>query len=219
MPLLPFDTWAMLAIAIYITILGFSINKRTFNQLINISGLSFRVGFAIAALSFFWSLKVGIYKGLEVHFLLTTALTLTMGWRMSMLICAIILALLCTLGVESWQDIGYIGLLKGVFPIVFAYFVYAVSYHRLPRHFAIYVFVCSFLAGALALVLHLCLNSLLLGWMGVHEWSNIINDYLVVAALMWFPEALLNGMAMTLLVVYRPDWVYTFYDEQYLDGN
>lgn len=219
MLLLPFDIWAMTAIIIYVVILGYSVDKRTLHQLIHIPGLSFRVGFTIAAISFFWSVKVGIFQGLEVHFLLTTALTLTMGWRMSMLISAISLVLLCLLGVEEWQEFGYIGILNSAIPILFAYSIYAISYHRLPRHFAVYVFVCSFLAGALSLVLHLCLNSALFGMMGVYEWSNIFNDYLVVAALMWFPEGLLNGMAMTLLIVYRPDWVYTFYDEQYLDKN
>lgn len=219
MPLLPFDYWAILAIVCYVLILGFAINKRTIHQLLYIPGLSFRAGFAIAVLSCFWSLKVGIFQGLEVHFLLTTALTLTMGWRMSMLIATAALLLLCTLGIESWQEFGYIGILNAAIPILFSYLIYAISYHRLPRHFAIYVFVCSFLAGALSLVLHLCLNSLLFGIFDVYSWNNIMNDYLIVAALMWFPEALLNGMAMTLLIVYRPDWVYTFYDEQYLDKN
>lgn len=216
---LPFDFWAILAIFAYVAIVAVAIDKRTIHQLIHVPGLSFRVGFAIATMSFFWSLKVGIFEGLEVHFLLTTALTLTMGWRMSLLISTISLLVLCSLGVESWQEFGYIGLLNAAIPILFAYMVYAISYHRLPRHFAIYVFVCSFLAGALSLVLHLCLNSLLFGLMGVYEWSNIMNDYLVVAALMWFPEALLNGMTMTLMIVYRPDWVFTFYDEQYLDNK
>lgn len=33
------------------------------------------------------------------------------------------------------------------------------------------------------------------------------------------PEALLNGMAMTLLIVYRPQWVSTFNDERYTKGQ
>jgi uncharacterized membrane protein len=37
--------------------------------------------------------------------------------------------------------------------------------------------------------------------------------------LLMFGEAFLNGMAMTLLVAYRPRWVSTFHDHWYLDGK
>jgi uncharacterized membrane protein len=28
---------------------------------------------------------------------------------------------------------------------------------------------------------------------------------------------MLNGMTMTLLIIYKPQWVYTFYDKFYID--
>jgi uncharacterized membrane protein len=36
---------------------------------------------------------------------------------------------------------------------------------------------------------------------------------------MFLPEAFLNGWAMVVLVVFRPHWVYSFSDEQYLKGK
>jgi uncharacterized membrane protein len=33
------------------------------------------------------------------------------------------------------------------------------------------------------------------------------------------PEAFINGFIMTVLVLYRVDWVSTFTDEQYLKGK
>jgi hypothetical protein len=33
------------------------------------------------------------------------------------------------------------------------------------------------------------------------------------------PEAMLNGWIMAILVVFRPEWVYSFSDEQYLKGK
>jgi uncharacterized membrane protein len=36
---------------------------------------------------------------------------------------------------------------------------------------------------------------------------------------MSMPEAFLNGWVMTVLVAYRPNWVYSFSDELYLKGK
>jgi uncharacterized membrane protein len=37
--------------------------------------------------------------------------------------------------------------------------------------------------------------------------------------LMFLPEAMLNGWIMVILVAFRPEWVYSFSDEQYLKGK
>ena len=42
------------------------------------------------------------------------------------------------------------------------------------------------------------------GVSGTYSWHTISADYLSIWPLLLFPEALLNGMTMTLLAVYRP---------------
>ncbi len=37
--------------------------------------------------------------------------------------------------------------------------------------------------------------------------------------LMMLPEAMLSGMLMTGLVVFRPEWVATYSDARYVDGH
>ena len=59
-------------------------------------------------------------------------------------------------------------------------------------------------------------SALLMGVSGTYSWHTISADYLSVWPLLLFPEALLNGMTMTLLAVYRPYWVNTFFDREYL---
>ena len=54
---------------------------------------------------------------------------------------------------------------------------------------------------------------------GYLSWDNIWQNYLVITPLVMFPEALLNGMAVTLMVVYKPEWLKTFSDPVYIDGN
>jgi uncharacterized membrane protein len=52
---------------------------------------------------------------------------------------------------------------------------------------------------------------------GVYSWQIIENNYLLLTTLMLFPEAMFNGMTITFLIIYKPEWVYTFYDRLYLD--
>ena len=54
---------------------------------------------------------------------------------------------------------------------------------------------------------------------GVHDWLTVKDNYLILISLMLFPEAMLNGMTMTLLIIYKPTWVYTFYDKHYLQNK
>ncbi len=86
----------------------------------------------------------------------------------------------------------------------------------MPKHLFVYLFVAAFFNGALTMVVHLLLIS---GWMyvsGLYLWGYIVDNYLALLPLLLFPEALLNGMAMTLLVVYKPEWVRTFADRDYI---
>jgi uncharacterized membrane protein len=52
---------------------------------------------------------------------------------------------------------------------------------------------------------------------GIYSWQIIEDNYLMLTTLMFFPEAMFNGMTITLLIIYKPEWVYTFYDKLYLD--
>jgi len=56
-------------------------------------------------------------------------------------------------------------------------------------------------------------------WFGMEDrysWQIINDNYWQLALLLWFPEALLNGSAVTLMAIYRPHWLRTFYDREYL---
>ena len=45
------------------------------------------------------------------------------------------------------------------------------------------------------------------------------NGYLTMLVITMFPEAFINGAIMTMLVVFRPDWVGSFRDQHYLHGK
>lgn len=156
-----------------------------------------------------WTLRAGLHEGLEIHFLGLTSLTLLLGWRLALL-------LLAYFGVIPLADIGWQALIGVALPVATSWLLFLGSWAWLPRHLFVYLFVAAFLGGALSISAKVIASALLMGVSGTYSWHTISADYLSIWPLLLFPEALLNGMTMTLLAVYRPHWVNTFFDREYL---
>lgn len=172
-----------------------------------------------ASVSVLWWFRTGIYNGLDVHFLWLTALTLTLGWRWAIVSSAISLIVIASMGIISWHDVGVVGILGGIVPICFTFTAYIFAFHHLPKHFFVYIFFCSFFIGMCSIALKMLLFGGYFSYFGTYSWKVVLDNYLILIPLLLFPEGLLNGMTMTLLVIYKPDWVATFYDNLYLDDK
>ncbi len=163
-----------------------------------------------------WTLRAGLHEGLEIHFLGLTSLTLLLGWRLALLASCLTLLLLAYFGVIPLADIGWQALIGVALPVATSWLLFLGSWAWLPRHLFVYLFVAAFLGGALSISAKVIASALLMGVSGTYSWHTISADYLSIWPLLLFPEALLNGMTMTLLAVYRPHWVNTFFDREYL---
>ncbi|WP_324031924.1 energy-coupling factor ABC transporter permease [Aeromonas caviae] len=163
-----------------------------------------------------WTLRAGLHKGLEIHFLGLTSLTLLLGWRLALLAPCLTLLILAYFGVIPLTDIGWQALIGVALPVATSWLLFLGSWAWLPRHLFVYLFVAAFLGGALSISAKVIASALLMGVSGTYSWHTISADYLSIWPLLLFPEALLNGMTMTLLAVYRPHWVNTFFDREYL---
>lgn len=166
-----------------------------------------------------WLMQASVYQGLAVHFLAVTVLTLCHGWRIASWICLLPFAVLLALGQVSLVDGGWFALTTFVLPAAFSGMIFWLSYHYLPRHLFVYIFVAAFFAGALTMLLHMGLTALWFYLDGRYPWHIILDNYLLLALLISFPEALLNGMAVTLMALYRPHWLRTFYENEYLSAD
>ncbi|MDP5292325.1 energy-coupling factor ABC transporter permease [Oceanimonas sp. CHS3-5] len=175
--------------------------------------LCFGAGMALVPL---WMLQAGIREGLEVHFLGLTTLALMLGWRLSQLMALLALLLVTAFGFETWPEFGANLVLGVILPIAVSYFVFLLTYSYLYRHLFVYIFVAGFFNAALTMAVKSLAMAGYMVWSGQYGWQMVQNDYLSILPLLLFPEALLNGMAITLLVVFRPQWVCTFYDRDYL---
>jgi len=170
-----------------------------------------------AAVFTLWIFRAGIYDGLSVHFLWLPALALTLGLRWGIICASVALLGVTAVGIESWSMLGVNGLLGIVLPMCLSYLVLMLAFHKLPRHLFVYIFVCAFFPGAMAIAFKMLLLTSYYAVDGIYTWQVAYENYLILTPLMLFPEAMLNGMTMTLMVIYKPDWVYTFHDKFYLD--
>ncbi len=81
-----------------------------------------------------WALQTGIRDGLEVHFLGLTALTLMLGWRLSIIIASVATVLVTLIGVSSWTSFGENLLFGAIWPVSLSYFVFLLTYTYMYRH-------------------------------------------------------------------------------------
>ncbi|MFB2904210.1 energy-coupling factor ABC transporter permease [Aeromonas jandaei] len=204
------------ALLIWLLLLTFSL-RRTLWQLLHDNPLyqHLLLGSAIALIPL-WTLRAGLHDGLEVHFLGLTTLTLLLGWRLALLAPCLTLLVLDYFGVTNLADFGWQALVGIALPVASSWLLFLATWAWLPRHLFVYIFVAAFLGGALAISVKVAASALLMGISGSYPWHIITADYLSIWPLLLFPEALLNGMAMTVLAIYRPHWVNTFFDRTYL---
>ncbi len=163
-----------------------------------------------------WLLRAGLHEGLEVHFLGLTSLTLLLGWRLALLAPCLTLLILGYFDVIDLADIGWHALIGVALPVATSWLLFLASWAWLPRHLFVYLFVVAFGGGALSISVKVVASALLMDMSGTYPWHTISADYLSIWPLLLFPEALLNGMTMTLLAIYRPHWVNTFFEREYL---
>lgn len=166
-----------------------------------------------------WSMSVGVQPGLELHLLGTTSLTLVFGWRFALIAAVGGLLGVTALGAYHWEVLGLNGLLLAALPVAVTHWIGRIVYRYLPHHLFIYLFLTAFLGGMLSIAASILASAGLLLMVGPHDLDTVLRDYLALMPLMMFPEGFINGMVMTMLVVFRPELVRTFDERDYLDDR
>ena len=83
---------------------------------------------------------------------------------------------------------GINGTLGIAAPIAFSYMLFMLAFHKLPRNLFIYVFLCAFIPGALAIALKIALMSGYYVIDDIYSWSVVKDNYLILIPLLLFPE-------------------------------
>ena len=166
-----------------------------------------------------WLIKGGISPGLGFHILGVTALTLMFGWAFAWFSLLLVLLATTAQGLGGWETLAVNALLMGGIPILLTQGLLRLSQWYLPHNFFIYILLNAFFAAGLSsLIAKLAVVALLL-LAGVQQYGAVAYEYLPYLPMMFLSEALINGMAMTMLVALRPEWVCSFDDDLYLKGK
>ncbi|MEO5342588.1 MAG: energy-coupling factor ABC transporter permease [Gammaproteobacteria bacterium SHHR-1] len=174
---------------------------------------------AIVGLMMLWLLRTEVSAGLEFHLLGVTALTLMQGWALGLLGASLALLGVTLAGWNDWAAFPFSLITVALAPVSISYLFLLLVRQFLPRHFFVFVFINAFVAGGLTGMLCGYLSAALLAASGVTSYAALEDSLLPFFPIMFFPEAVLNGWIITLLVVFKPEWVYSFRDEEYLRGK
>ena len=176
------------------------------------------LGFGVL-LGLMWSMNAGVQPGLNLHLLGAMAATLALGPYFAVLALAIALTAITLNGAIGWAAWPINFLLMCVVPVAVAYAFQRFIERVLPPNFFIFVFVIAFAGSALAVISGGLTASLAMVAAGAYPFSFLASDYLPYFILLGFSEAWLGGGLISLLVVYKPDWVAAFDDSRYLIGK
>ncbi len=177
--------------------------------------LNVMLGCAVA-LALVWSMKAGVKPGLDLHLLGAMAATLVLGPRLAIVAMALALCGVMVNGMIEWQAWPVNFIVTVVAPVLVATMLKRLVERWLPAHFFIFIFVLGFACAAITVMAQGALASTLLVLSGAYPADFLLSDYLPYFLLLGFSEAWISGAVVTLLVVYKPEWVAGFDDDRYL---
>lgn len=164
-------------------------------------------------------LSGGIVEGLAFYPLLTALSALMFGFRFTLLLSTACQALNSAAGLGHWASLGPSLFITVIIPGLWVLAFLAGAQRWWPRNFFVYVWVNGFFGAAFGTVFCYLGAVLMLMAFGGYEWTYLSRYFLPFGLMMTFPEGFITGALLTMLVLYRPDWVYTFRDSVYqLDG-
>lgn len=172
---------------------------------------------AAVILTVLWSMNAGVYPGLNLHLLGAMATTLIFGPQLALVVLALALAGVTLNGSVEWAAYPINLLMMVLVPVATGRLFFRTVERWLPRHFFVYIFVNAFLGAAVIVLVQGFVASLSLYAAGAYPADKLLSEYLPFFLLLGFAEAWLSGMALTLMVVYRPEWVASFDDRSYLN--
>jgi uncharacterized membrane protein len=162
-----------------------------------------------------WRIRAGVAPGLSLHLLGATALMLMFRPLLAMLALAVVAAGLA-LVTGDYAALALNWLIMGVFPVTLSWIVHCAISRWLPANPFVYFFLNAFANAGLSMLAVGILASVVSLALGLYPAGYLVNEYLPFYLLMAWGEAFLTGALVTVMVVWKPEWIATFSDARYL---
>jgi uncharacterized membrane protein len=167
----------------------------------------------------FWQFNAGIRPGFNFHILGSTLFMLMFGWQIATVSITLVMLATWLRADMAFVTLGINGLLMIVIPVLFSEWLLRFSKKRLPKNLFLFVLWNGFFCSMLTIVLNVTATTLLLLLLSRHTWGEIQHYYLVASPILMFTEGFVTGMMITAFVVFQPQAVMNFSDEEYLAGK
>lgn len=163
-----------------------------------------------------WLVRRDFEGGVSYHFIGLTVVTLLLDWPLAVVGALLAQVGLVLLGRQELAAMGVNGVLLILLPIAVTEGCARMVERAQPRNPFVYIFCSGFFAAALAALL--CIGAVLgVLWLdGLFVMPYWLEDFVGYLWLIIFPEAFINGMLVTALVVFCPEWLETFNRTRYL---
>lgn len=172
----------------------------------------------VFALFMLWLVRRDFDTGVSYHFIGMTAVTLLLDWPLAIIGGLIAQVGLLLLGRQDLAAMGVNGLLLIALPVLVTECCAMLVERAQPRSPFVYIFCSGFFAAALSALLCLLLGLGLLWFDGRFAMPLWLEDFIGYLWLIVFPEAFINGMVISALVVFCPEWLATFNRTRYLSA-
>lgn len=172
----------------------------------------------VLGLFLLWLVRRDFESGLAFHFLGLTAVTLLLDWPLAIMAGGLAQLGLLALGRQEWAALGVNAVLFILLPVWVAETCALLVERFQPRNLFVYIFCAGFFPAALTALLCVLLGLGLLWWCELYVLPPWLDDLAAYLWLVMFPEAFINGTAITGLVVFCPEWLETFNRTRYLQA-
>jgi uncharacterized membrane protein len=211
-------SWLWSFAALYAWLLSRALRWADWKRLADNVQLNVFLG-AVVCVSLMWTLRTEVQPGFAWHLSGMVALTLMFGWSLAIIAGSLALFAATIVGLNDWAGLVPSALVFIVLPAGLTQLILGLARAYLPKHYFIYVFINAFLAGGVVSLITALVATGLLLLADAYSMQKLSDSYLLFLPLMFFPEAVLNGWLISIMVGFKPHWVGSFRDEEYLHGK
>jgi uncharacterized membrane protein len=203
---------------IYVPVLLWAIWRAPWVELFTDSRRQHLLFGTVFALFLLWLVRRDFDTGVSYHFIGMTAVTLLLDWPLAIVGGLIAQFGLVLLGRQDLAAVGVNGALLILLPVLVTECIAILVERAQPRNPFVYIFCSGFFAAALSALLCLLLALWVLWYDERFVMPYWLEDFVGYLWLLIFPEAFINGMVVSALVVFSPEWLETFNRTRYLSA-
>ena len=203
---------------LYVPLLVWAVWRASWIELFTDSRRQHVLFATVFALFLLWLVRRDFDTGVSYHFIGMTAVTLLLDWPLAIIGGLVAQLGLLALGRQDLAALGVNGLLFIGLPVLVTEACAILVERAQPKSPFVYIFCSGFLAAAMASLLCLVLALAVLWFDGIFEMPIFLEDFIGYLWLIIFPEAFINGMIISPLVVFIPHLLETFNRTRYLSA-